>query len=485
MNKTKTVIIGGGIAGLTAGNYLARKGIQTVLFEANDKPGGSCATTTLNGYTFNDGAMYLAFSGLLDHAFARLGLKRSLLLPLRKITANQTTILPDGSTVTTGDGLDMVVQRAGNDVNAALLQRELHQMVEKWEPVRQLFANDILTRPLSLPRLLVKAWRHAPKFRGTVASELNARISDESARATLASMMLFAGVSAERLPITLMPGLVALMSEGLYLPEGGMGKIPEALGQSMVDNGGELVLNADVQQIVVRNGRVQGVQVAGHGFVEADAVISTASGMITFTSLIKPEDRPRKLHKKAQNAPLSHTALSIQLGLRNKLDVASHLNSIVPLMADQRQVFTFTEDKMRWLNYSVPTVTMPDLAPSGSSIVEMFVPVANGGNVNSWDEEKKERVAALAIEALSRRHELDIVVKRIRSPKDFEQTMRLYRGTLYGLSPAASPRMQFPNQSPISGLYLAGQTTYPGFGISSVAMSGIFAAEAALKNRSE
>jgi len=187
---------------------------------------------------------------------------------------------------------------------------------------------------------------------------------------------------------------------------------------------------------------------------------------------------------------LSHTALSIQLGLGNKLDVASHLNGIVPFMADQQQVFTFTEDKIRWLNYSIPTVTMPDLAPPGGSIVEMFVPITNGGNVNSWnvnswDEEKKEQVAALAINALSRRHKLDIVAKRVRSPKDFQQEMHLYRGALYGLSPAASPRMQFFNQPPISGLYLAGQTTYPGFGISSVAMSGIFAAEAALKNGSE
>ncbi len=71
MNKTRTIVtIGGGIAGLAAGNYLT-------------------------------------FSGLLDHAFERLGLKRPLLVPLRKITANQTTILPDGSAVTIGDGLDM------------------------------------------------------------------------------------------------------------------------------------------------------------------------------------------------------------------------------------------------------------------------------------------------------------------------------------------------------------------------------------------
>jgi len=41
--------------------------------------------------------------------------------------------------------------------------------------------------------------------------------------------------------------------------------------------------------------------------------------------------------------------------------------------------------------------------------------------------------------------------------------------------------MSKTNTVAINGLYQAGQTTYPGYGVSSAAMSGILAAEALIK----
>jgi phytoene desaturase len=152
----KTVaIIGGGVAGLSAGGLLARQGVRVKLFEANDKVGGSCATTTLGGYTFNDGALYLTFPGLLDHIFEKLGLDRSALLPLRKITANQRTTLPDGTVVSIGDGLEVTIHKSKRAVNPLELRQELNRLLRKWEPVLHLFADDLLRHPFSWSRLLV------------------------------------------------------------------------------------------------------------------------------------------------------------------------------------------------------------------------------------------------------------------------------------------------------------------------------------------
>jgi predicted NAD/FAD-binding protein len=53
-------IIGGGVAGLSTGGLLTRQGVCVKLFEAGDKIGGCCGTTTIGGSTFNDGALYLA-----------------------------------------------------------------------------------------------------------------------------------------------------------------------------------------------------------------------------------------------------------------------------------------------------------------------------------------------------------------------------------------------------------------------------------------
>ncbi len=478
MSKINTVaIIGGGVSGLSAGGLLSRKGLRVKLFEANAKLGGSCANTSLGGYTFHDGALYLAFPGILEHVFEKLGLNRASLLPLRKITANQTTTLPDGTVVTFGNGLDVTVSGQKGDAKHIQLQRELDSMLKKWEPVYRLFADDILLHPLSLSRLIAKGWRHLPKLRGTVAAEITRLFSDEAVRAAMSGVLLFAGTPPQKTPVQAILGLVAMLTEGFYLPEGGMGKIPEALSQSIKHNGGEIFLNSKIDRIVIKNGRVHGLQVDGQGLIEVDSVISTVSGMVTFGSLLNQEDVPNGMRRKVQSAPLSHKALVIQLGLSNPVDTGSHSNSILPMIDEQYKVFIPDKDDVKWPIYLVPTITMPELAPRGGSIIEMFPPIKQDMPADDWPDQEKERIVESAVKALSRLHELNIVVKRVLSPKDFQDKMHLYKGAIYGLSPNADLRAQFPHRSPIRGLYQAGQTTYPGYGVSSAAMSGIFAAE--------
>lgn len=479
MGKINTVaIIGGGVSGLSAGGLLSRKGLRVKLFEANDKLGGSCANTEIDGYTFHDGALYLAFPGLLEHVFERLGLDRPSLLPLRKIVANQTTTLPDGTAVTFGDGLDVTIKGSNGEARRNQLQRELNNLLKKWEPVYRLFADDILLHPLSLSRLITKGWRHLPKLRGSVASEINRLFNDEAVRAAIAGITLYAGKPPQKMPVQSILGLVAMLTEGFYLPHGGMGKIPEALGRALNNNGGEIFLHSKIDKLVVKNKRIQGLEVDGQGLVEADAVISTVSGMLTFGSLLNQEDTPNGMHRKVQNAPLSHKAFVVQLGLSNRVDVPSHSNSILPMMDDQYKVFLPSEGEVKWPIYSVPTLTAPELTPPGGSVIEMFPSIEQNLPAHAWDDQQKERILGSAIEALARLHKINIAVQRVRSPRDFQDQMHLYKGAAYGLSPTADFSAQFPHVSPISGLFQAGQTTYPGYGVSSAAMSGIFAAEA-------
>ncbi len=187
------------------------------------------------------------------------------------------------------------------------------------------------------------------------------------------------------------------------------------------------------------------------------------------------------MRRKVQNAPLSHKTLCLQMGLSNMINATSHSNSILPMMDEQYKVFMPDVDELKWFNYTVPTVTMPELAPRDRSIIEMFLPVRQDLPVDDWDEQKKEEVVESAVRALTRIHNIGIAVKRVLSPKDFQERMHFYKGALYGLSPAADPRALFTHNTPILGLYQAGQTTYPGYGVAPAAMSGIFAAEALMK----
>jgi phytoene desaturase len=483
VGKIRTVgVIGGGVAGLSAGGLLARRGVRVKLFEANQKLGGCCAVTTIGGYTFNDGAVQLGFPGILDCVFRRLGLDLRSLLPLQKITAHQT-ILPDATVVSIGDKFEVSLDKKVGKTEAVRLQRELEKLRTKWEPVLRLFEDDILTHLPSPSRLIPRLLPHLLKLHGTVASEIHTLFRDEAIRAAMAGALLFTGLPPQKLPVVLIIGLLAILGEGFYLPKGGMGKIPEALSQCLKKNGAEIFLNAKVEKILMKNGHVCGLRIHGQGVIEVDAVISTASGMETFRSLLNPKNSPVEIKQKVRSALLSHKALSIQLGLSNAINGCCHSNSIIPKMNEQYRFFSPPGDKVKWFIYFVPTVTMPDLASRGGSIIEMFPAIKQDIPAEEWDEQKTKEVVESALTALARRHPMDVVVKRVRSPKDFKARMHLYKGAVYGLSVSADLRALFPHASQIPGLYQAGQTTYPGFGVAPASMSGIFAAEALLKTK--
>lgn len=46
-------IIGAGIGGLMCGNFLAQKGIKTIIFEQHHYPGGCMSSFTRGGFTFD------------------------------------------------------------------------------------------------------------------------------------------------------------------------------------------------------------------------------------------------------------------------------------------------------------------------------------------------------------------------------------------------------------------------------------------------
>lgn len=485
MADNKTVaIIGGGMAGLTAARLLGARGVKVRLFEANGKVGGCCATTHLGGYTFNDGAIYLAMPGMLDRLFEALGLDRNHLLPLRKISALQSATLPDGTIVNIGSGPKVEILSAHGAAKAARLQAEVEAFLKKWEPTLRFFTDDIMVRPLSLPHLLIKGWRHLAKLRGTTAQHLNSSFSSEAARAAFGGTMLYAGAPPDKQPAASLLGLVSMLRDGYFLPEGGMGRIPEVLSDAVMAQEGSIHLNSAIRRILVKNGRACAIEVENEGVVEVDAVISTVSAMHTYGSLLSECDVPARMLRKVRRGPLSHRGFVLQLGLANRIAARSHVNCTLPWLGEQSQVFQASDNKMRWPTYTVPTLTLPELAPSGGSIVEMFPSINQEIMPDEWDDARKEEVAAQAIELLRRDHEIDIAASRILSPKEFQDDAHLYAGALYGLAPTAGPAALFKHRTPISGLYQAGQTTWPGFGVVGAGLSGVFAAEMLVSDES-
>jgi phytoene dehydrogenase-like protein len=477
----RIAVVGGGLSGLSAALRLSRAGHRVTLYEAGDKLGGCCATTDVQGYRFNDGAMYVALPEIIDRAFDQLRLDREALLPLRKIAATQTTRLPDGTVITLTDGLGVTVHSSRGHAQAADLEQQLAALLARWRPVMDLLSNELVTQPFSAWRLLSKGWRQLPKLRGTVASQLETHIADPALRAALSAVTLYTGLPPERTPAIQLVGLAAMLADRFYMPEGGMGRIPQVLAEALIAQGGEIFVGAKVRRIIVRDGKVRGLDVEGHGSVAADAVISTVSAMATFDELLDAQAVPDAAKKKVARTPLSLRAFSLQLGLRQKIDVPSHFMNVVPFMGAQHELLKGTQGPPRWFSYTVPTVTLPELAPAQGSVIEMFPPIDPNLPLDAWTEDRVEAVADAAVEALQGQHQIDVAVRRVRSPRVFRDDMRLFGGAIYGLSPGAPAWAQFAHRTRIDGLYQAGQTTYPGYGVGPALMSGIFAARALMQ----
>ena len=71
----KVVIVGAGMAGLTAAAYLARNHYEVVLLEKNDRTGGLLGTFEKNGFRFDTGPRALVNSGIIKPMLHDLGIQ--------------------------------------------------------------------------------------------------------------------------------------------------------------------------------------------------------------------------------------------------------------------------------------------------------------------------------------------------------------------------------------------------------------------------
>ena len=100
MSKNRVIVIGGGVAGLTAAALLAKEGIPVTLLEAHYQAGGCAGTFRRGSYVFDVGATQIAGiepGGIHERIF------RHLLLPLPN-----SQLLDPGCVVDLNDGFDPI-----------------------------------------------------------------------------------------------------------------------------------------------------------------------------------------------------------------------------------------------------------------------------------------------------------------------------------------------------------------------------------------
>jgi phytoene dehydrogenase-like protein len=267
----------------------------------------------------------------------------------------------------------------------------------------------------------------------------------------------------------------------LDYPLGGGGAIVAALVRGLERYGGQLKLNAHVEQILVEGKRAVGVLLKGGQEIRARrAVISNASIWDTL-SLLPESSIPQSFRQKRQATPPCDSFLHLHLGI-NAEGIRSDLKGHYIVVNDWGKGVTAPQNVVA---VSIASVFDPSLAPPGKHAVHAYTPATEpyalwqGMDRRSPDyaRQKQERSDVLwqALERVIPDIRSRCEVTLMGTPLTHERFLRRDRGS-YGPAIRAG-RATFPGaKTPLAGLLCCGDSTFPGIGVPAVAASGMIAA---------
>jgi phytoene desaturase len=348
-DSKQVIVLGAGLAGMATSLALARTGMSPILLEAGATVGGCCSTVNHDGFTFNNGAVYVAAPSLLRLAFDRLGEDFDKEVTLTEIARPQATYLDDGTVVRLSSADASFVEGERASERTLLLQQGLAELQRRWAPVYRALVHEVLPFEPSLLRTLARLWRYLPRMAGPADRLIADCFRDPSLQAAVSSTLLYTGMPPEQIPVTQIIGLVALLEEGLHLPRGGMGAISEALHRALLRQAARVRFGERVERIEVRDGSVQGVTLTGGERIESKCVVAACSGFEVVHHLLPVNAVPRALRLRARKAPLSHRAISIQVGCSGCELPGAFIVNHVPPMPEQGGMHVFRPGTPRWL----------------------------------------------------------------------------------------------------------------------------------------
>jgi len=497
-NKYDIVIIGAGIAGLVAGNYLVDKGLRVLMVEQAKYPGGCACSFTRNGYRFDAAVHWISQAG--QGGIVRLILDEFGLSD--KVRFNR---LPRPASIITLNGrLDLEFGRKGLvDAFSRAYPDEASAIAALWdetdatkEELWRLIKSDPGGKS-ALARLLFNAtfplrFRRIAKYHKKPASDvIRGYCTDELLAASLDALGIFPGISFVHYSWFNSVGL----DSDAYYPEGGIQAVPDALAARFTENGGEIRYRTLAERITVEGGAANGVTLAGGETVAADAVISAGDARNTMLNMVGEDRLPKSFVLGLKQWKQSESFFYVYLGVDMDLKKAGFDGSPLWYIPGDMDTKRYPMLGGRALGIGMPSLLDPSLAPPGKGIVILGMiascshmagcPVRKDGASDVMYKAVKEKIVDYMVELAGQAVpgiQDCIDMKFGASPHTFERYTMNYMGASSGWSMAADAQHKLPVRTPIRGLYLAGHWTMNPGGVPAAFVSGRMAAEEIRRN---
>lgn len=471
------VVVGAGLAGLSAALHLLGAGRRVTVVERGALPGGRAGLLRLGGYRVDTGPTVLTMPHLADEAFAAVGdsLRRRVeLVPLHPA---YRACFADGGTLdvhTDADAMTAEVERFAGPGEAAGYRR-LRAWLERLHRAQmRRFIDANFDSPLNLLNADLARLAALGGF-GRLDARIGHFLKDERLRRVFTFQSLYAGVPPARALAAY--AVIAYMDTvaGVYFPRGGMHALPRAMADAAADAGAELRHGEEVVRLERSGGRITAV-VTDRDRVPCDAVVLTPDLPVAYRLLGRRPRRPLRL-RHSPSAVVLHAGTD-----RTWPQLAHHTISFGAAWHSTFAELTRTGRLMTdpSLLITRPTATDPSLAPPGRQLHYILAPCPNtdiGPDAAAWGE-LGPRYRRTLLRELERRGlagiEAAVEEELLVTPATWQAEGHA-AGTPFSAAHTFAQTGPFRPRNLVRGTenaVLAGCGTTPGVGVPTVLLSG-------------
>ena len=467
-------VIGAGLGGLALAIRLQAAGTQTVLIEAREAAGGLVRTWRKDGFTFEGGPTAIADPAPLRELWSLTGEDLADAVTLLEVAPSWRCNWPDGAVLDLPADPAQLAWIAPEDLAG-------YEEFTAWCAASrgdgwQRLAEQPQGRPLAALDMIPALFRHQGwRSAAGLAASL---VKSDKLREAISVPMLEAGANPYASGALSLLGQLPPGIGPAWWPQGGMGKLIEALTARFAKLGGELRLHDPVVRLHTVGNRVTEVECASGWRSGVSLIASNADVVHTYRDLLSATQRGPDKARKLTAMRFSPSAFTVHFALEGTWPGIPHRTVLFGprfkgLLDDVFTHGVLPQDLLILLSH--PTVTDPSLAPTGKSVFSATVPVANLAKLPlDWETIGKVLEKRILTE-VGRRLVPDIADRLIArfhtSPRDLALDFNAWAGAGWSLEAVPTqfgPLRPHHRDGKLPNLFLVGAGTHPGGGVAAV-----------------
>ncbi len=529
-NTYDAIIVGGGIAGLTATVYLAREGHKVLLIEKNKELGGLVNSFSRNGFHFDAGVRALEDAGIILPMLKDLNIDLQVVKsPVSVGIENEVLNIENiDSLAKYKDLLKKFYPESSQEIDevAKTIRKIMRHMDVLYGIENPLFKDPKRDTSFFFKKLL--PW--FPRFLFTVGKINRMRIPVEDyLNSVVKNPSLRDMISQHFFKNT--PTFFALSYFSLYMdyfyPKGGVGKLSEALKEKIIELGGEIKTGTMVTGVSPDNNQVTDDQSMSYKYsylvwaadlktlyriadteqLASDIkpkfedvktrMLKNRGGESVFTLFLQI-DEPLDVFGKIANGHFFYTPSRKGLGKIHREELSQLLRNFEHITWQQVMDWLDRFISLNTFEISIPGLKDKDLAPPGKTGMiisfladyELFKKVQDAGWLGEFVSEIEKSVLRVISESIYPGLKDKVMDCFSFSPLHIHSRIASSEGAIVGWEfqkemPVIN-KIQIADRSvltPLPSIYQAGQWAYSPAGVPMSILTGKLAANKILKSK--